>query len=716
MKKGFFSSIFLLLSLSLSSCDFEEYLPKSSNDNLDSFETIDFSNQNEEKVEEKAYIDKIYFKEPHMEVIVGKKTKLEVCFEPKDYPKKDLSFTISNSSFGTITNDGYLTTKKAGSFTIKATGPYGTSAICTIISGSGPVESISTDSKINLIANEKNEAKINYKVYPDGAFQDIKTSIKDETIASIINDKVVANESGQTKLTIYDDYNHNDRYDEGEKFKDIDVLVHDYSEISNIVQATHEFDGSIVRICKCGCNKVKTETIPALGHDLDEGEIISEPTCTLSGTIRKKCTDPTCDYINDETIPALGHLTTEKQIKDKFLAKKGDFLNKSQYYYSCSRCEELTNETFEYGHHDDLLTLGIPNYYKDNIAGGETYKKALINTLNVMKENNEKTIPEEKGVPILYKDYNYTERKFCSNIIRTACGFGETFPWVDSNPSVWWVSRQNGYIYSLNITSRMGYHDAELRKSDMKHFDRIHAECDPLIREDATDVEKALIISLYTAKYITYDYNENDFDRFFFYHTAATGKGVCHSYALLVCHLAHRYNLPCVYISSDTHAWNNICIDGKWYLLDTTWSDTSLKYFLVTSSSKHSPSTPIKLIDEGTEALRDKLIQVYKEGEIDGIYYNLDTALKSIDDSDANYKMILGVDAEGILGFNFNSDIYEPYYMLDYETNVNSINCKSLKIERSKPRYETAEPTIKAPASFFNQKNISYKKIKTATK
>lgn len=66
------------------------------------------------------------------------------------------------------------------------------------------------------------------------------------------------------------------------------------------------------------------------------------------------------------------------------------------------------------------------------------------------------------------------------------------------------------------------------------------------------------------------------------------GNGtVCVGYATLYCALVSKLGIPCRYIegtvyeSKESHAWNIIKIDGKWYCVDATWGENNPdKYFL----------------------------------------------------------------------------------------------------------------------------------------
>lgn len=48
-------------------------------------------------------------------------------------------------------------------------------------------------------------------------------------------------------------------------------------------------------------------TIEALGHDMSDWLVITEPTCTEEGLERKRCVRPNCNYDEERSISPLGH-------------------------------------------------------------------------------------------------------------------------------------------------------------------------------------------------------------------------------------------------------------------------------------------------------------------------------------------------------------------------------------------------------------------------
>ncbi|MDR1441352.1 MAG: hypothetical protein LBJ02_03030 [Bifidobacteriaceae bacterium] len=85
-----------------------------------------------------------------------------------------------------------------------------------------------------------------------------------------------------------------------------------------------------------------------------------------------------------------------------------------------------------------------------------------------------------------------------------------------------------------------------------------------------------------------YPYNQNA------YGVLVYGRGVCASYAAGFKLLADAAGLPAVYVSGvalesgQGHAWNRVQLDGKWWLVDSTWNEGAdpQKWFAVPEDPK----------------------------------------------------------------------------------------------------------------------------------
>ncbi len=110
--------------------------------------------------------------------------------------------------------------------------------------------------------------------------------------------------------------------------------IHNFSE--NIKVATCTQDG--LKTFSCVCGETKTETIPALGHDFDEGIITKPQTCKVYG--EKTYTCKRCGISNIETLPPLGH-----KIEKWVVVREPNYNLAGVKRGECVVCKEMFTET-----------------------------------------------------------------------------------------------------------------------------------------------------------------------------------------------------------------------------------------------------------------------------------------------------------------------------------------------------------------------------------
>lgn len=78
----------------------------------------------------------------------------------------------------------------------------------------------------------------------------------------------------------------------------------------------------------------------------------------------------------------------------------------------------------------------------------------------------------------------------------------------------------------------------------------------------------------------------------------ARHEGCCESYAKLTKLLCDKLGVECILVSGCNHMWNQVKIDGKWYIVDSTWGDvgdTANDWFLlIGSDSVHDESHTVE--------------------------------------------------------------------------------------------------------------------------
>lgn len=98
-----------------------------------------------------------------------------------------------------------------------------------------------------------------------------------------------------------------------------------------------------------------------------------------------------------------------------------------------------------------------------------------------------------------------------------------------------------------------------------------------------TDYDKVLAAQIYLRSNVNYVENGN-----YLQHTAygalVNKEAVCEGYAKAYKLLMDAMGIPCDVVINEEHAWNVVCLEGNWYLVDVTNDDTNgngMNYFLL---------------------------------------------------------------------------------------------------------------------------------------
>ena len=78
----------------------------------------------------------------------------------------------------------------------------------------------------------------------------------------------------------------------------------------------------------------------------------------------------------------------------------------------------------------------------------------------------------------------------------------------------------------------------------------------------------------------------------FAYHGITDGVGVCGDYAELFCMLARHSGIEAYTCGSETHAWNVVKIDGKYYHCDTLWDEPEDEWIYFNVSKEYILTIP----------------------------------------------------------------------------------------------------------------------------
>lgn len=117
----------------------------------------------------------------------------------------------------------------------------------------------------------------------------------------------------------------------------------------------------------------------------------------------------------------------------------------------------------------------------------------------------------------------------------------------------------NSHIYSLDTELPLFLETAETILAGMPN---------------GSDYEKELYLHDVLVNRVTY--TDSKLEEQNGYTTLVEGKGVCAGYAFALQYLLMRAGIQSYYVvgyAGESHAWNLVKIDGKWYYVDATWDD-----------------------------------------------------------------------------------------------------------------------------------------------
>lgn len=94
--------------------------------------------------------------------------------------------------------------------------------------------------------------------------------------------------------------------------------------------------------------------------------------------------------------------------------------------------------------------------------------------------------------------------------------------------------------------------------------------------------EKVKYVHDWLVDHVEYDRSLSKANTYNIYGTLVERQVVCEGYARTLKHILDRMNIPCIIVvgeatnsegKTESHAWNYVQIDNKWYGIDVTWDD-----------------------------------------------------------------------------------------------------------------------------------------------
>lgn len=197
-------------------------------------------------------------------------------------------------------------------------------------------------------------------------------------------------------------------------------------------------------------------------------------------------------------------------------------------------------------------------------------------------------------------------------------------------------------MFDFYVTHGGRYTDGDLYlhyDKTQKEAEKMKAEIEkiakPVIanaKKKKTDLEKVRYITDWMVSHTRFcvqDTVKEDKMVFTIYSLLVKGRGVCNAYMQTFTYFMQELNIPvcAVHVNAGAHAANKVKIDGKWYNVDVSWTDTGytseirdilkFKYYLVSDKTFYKTHNPglyggvpfnLKLPKANTDALNKKIV------------------------------------------------------------------------------------------------------------
>lgn len=196
------------------------------------------------------------------------------------------------------------------------------------------------------------------------------------------------------------------------------------------------------------------------------------------------------------------------------------------------------------------------------------------------------------------------------NYVYTAAEMKRVFSLVRMNhPEFFWLAKN--YNYSIrNTYTTMSYYavseysDRKVRQDDKDSLDEYVKKCIRLLSGERDEYSMIKVVHDYICDTTKYAYDENGDPLHNSYTSTPVGalvkkSAICEGYAEAFQLILRECGIKCANIvgtsegtpgKPEAHQWNAVLLDGKWYLVDTTWDaanddETIYTYFLIGSDN-----------------------------------------------------------------------------------------------------------------------------------
>ncbi len=188
-----------------------------------------------------------------------------------------------------------------------------------------------------------------------------------------------------------------------------------------------------------------------------------------------------------------------------------------------------------------------------------------------------------------------------------------------NNPELFWISYDSVSVSTVNGRSTWIFpvysafrSDGKLDTAAIKKVQESLSATVKAVGRRENDYETAKAINGYLASNVKYSYDYGNYNVYEVTGSLAGSSSACEGFAKGFKYLCDQLGVNCIVVSGKgilngrtyDHAWNYVQLDGKWYLVDSTWNSLGSgteKWFLLGANStvggltllrSHAPYTP----------------------------------------------------------------------------------------------------------------------------
>lgn len=213
------------------------------------------------------------------------------------------------------------------------------------------------------------------------------------------------------------------------------------------------------------------------------------------------------------------------------------------------------------------------DYYYNQItsAAGKKLYDDIVDACNAVLNSS-------ADITYSYKNDYYLDYIECGSGITEDEAYQITLAVYYSNPQFFflnggavWSSYDNGYAESIAPRIQNDFADGLKRQACKAQIQSITNEWMAEINTLESDFDKELRIAEKLCRHISYDLSAP-------HHQTIAGalvdkKCVCNGYAMAMAYFCNAAGMESFLVTSNTHAWIDIYLDGAWHEVDVTWMD-----------------------------------------------------------------------------------------------------------------------------------------------